>query len=326
MSTFLRLNSTQISAPSLVSLERLPEPIQLSDTPCLIKPFVSLAPLTSFRVGGSAEWFVAPRTVDDLRKSVEWAQARDLPITVLGAGSNLLISDRGLSGLVISTRYLRHSHFDEATAQITATTGEPIVRLAWQAADRGWSGLEWSVGIPGTVGGAVVMNAGAHDGCAADVLLNAQVLTPMGDIQVLSQPDLQYQYRSSVLQRDRRIVLQATFQLKPGVDPHVVNATTKAYLERRHTTQPYHLPSCGSVFRNPNPYKAGQLIEQAGLKGYQIGGAQVSEMHANFIVNVGGATANDIFQLIRYVQAQVRDRWAIDLEPEVKMLGEFVND
>ncbi|MDX2212065.1 MAG: UDP-N-acetylmuramate dehydrogenase [Oculatellaceae cyanobacterium bins.114] len=326
MSTSLRFNSTHLTDSPVVSGQRLPEPIRLPNTNCLIKPQITLAPLTSFRVGGIAEWFVAPRTLNDLQMSVAWAQTQGLAITVLGAGSNLLISDRGLPGLVIGTRHLRYSHFDPTTAQITAAAGEPIVRLAWQAAERGWSGLEWAVGIPGTVGGAVVMNAGAHDGCAADVLLSTQVLTPLGEVQILSQADLGYQYRTSVLQRDRRLVLEATFQLKPGLDPQQVNSTTKTYLERRHTTQPYHLPSCGSVFRNPNPYKAGQLIEQAGLKGYQIGGAQVSEMHANFIVNVGGATASDIFQLIRYVQAQIWERWAIDLEPEVKMLGEFVDD
>jgi UDP-N-acetylmuramate dehydrogenase len=323
MSTSLHLHSTSVRSSIPVSIESLAEPIRLSDTNCLIKPHVTLAPLTSLRVGGVAEWYVAPRTVSDLKASVAWAKRLELPITLLGAGSNLLISDRGLLGLVICTRHLRSSHFDSTTAQVTAAAGEPIVRLAWQAAERGWSGLEWAVGIPGTVGGAVVMNAGAHASCTADVLLNTLVLMPTGEQQVLSQSELGYGYRTSVLQNDPRFVLEATFQLTPGFDPAQVTAVTKAHLERRHSTQPYHLPSCGSVFRNPDPQKAGWLIEQMGLKGYQIGGAQVSEMHANFIVNLGGATANDIFQLIRFVQAQVRDRWAIDLEPEVKMLGVF---
>jgi UDP-N-acetylmuramate dehydrogenase len=289
----------------------------------LVKPWVSLAPFTSFRVGGLAEWYLAPRHLDDLRTGLAWANQEGIPITYLGAGSNLLVSDRGLPGLVICTRYLRYSFFDEAAGQITAATGEPIVRLAWQAADRGWQGLEWAVGIPGTVGGAVVMNAGAHDGCTADILVNAHTISPDGCEEILQPENLGYQYRTSTLQGDRRLVTQATFQLKPGSDPQQVIAITKAHLERRHATQPYHLPNCGSVFRNPHPYKAGWLIEQAGLKGFQIGGAQVSQLHANFIVNCENATANDIFQLIQHIQTVIQERWSIHLEPEVKMLGCF---
>jgi UDP-N-acetylmuramate dehydrogenase len=195
--------------------------------------------------------------------------------------------------------------------------------LAWQAAERGWSGLEWAVGIPGTVGGAVVMNAGAHASCTADILVSVHVLNPDGTTKILLPENLGYRYRTSILQGDRHPVTQATFELQPGYDPQVVMATTRAHLEQRHSTQPYHLPSCGSVFRNPNPYKAGWLIENTGLKGYQIGGAQVAERHANFILNCGNATANDIFQLIRHIQQKVEQQWSISLEPEVKMLGQF---
>jgi UDP-N-acetylmuramate dehydrogenase len=320
-----RCDITKRPSSEVIHLERVVEPVRLLNT-CLIKPHAPLAPLTSFRVGGFAEWFTAPRRLEDLQASLTWAADEGLPVTLLGAGSNLLISDRGLPGLVICTRHLRYSHFDDATGQITAAAGEPIVRLAWQAAERGWQGLEWAVGIPGTVGGAVVMNAGAHDSCTADVLANAHVLGADGSSYVLMPKDLKFQYRTSILQRDRRLVTQATFQLQPGADPKEVMATTKAHFERRHATQPYHLPSCGSVFRNPEPYKAGWLIEQSGLKGYQIGGAQVSELHANFIVNRGHATANDIFQLIDYVQTQIAERWSIHLEPEVKMVGMFERD
>jgi UDP-N-acetylmuramate dehydrogenase len=224
---------------------------------------------------------------------------------------------------VIGTRRLRHSHFDPETGLVTVGAGEPIPRLAWQAADRGWQGLEWSVGIPGTVGGAVVMNAGAHHGCIANYLINAQVLLPDGTLRVLTPQDLQYRYRTSILQGKDWVVTQATLQLQPGADPAAVTAATTDHLNHRKTTQPYHLPSCGSVFRNPAQYKAGWLIEQAGLKGYQIGGAQVAERHANFILNCGGASASDIFRLIRYVQQAVEQRWALKLEPEVRILGEF---
>lgn len=285
--------------------------------------------MTSFRVGGPAELYVAPQTLEDLQASLQWAADQGLPVTLLGAGSNLLISDRGLPGLVISTRHLRYMHFDAETGQLTAGAGEPLPRLAWQAAERGWSGLEWAVGIPGTVGGAVVMNAGAHKSCMADIVVRAHVLSLSGELAVLTPQTLNYSYRSSALQvfqsspQQIRLVTQTIMQLQPGNDPEAILAATTAHLEHRRTSQPYHLPSCGSVFRNPNPYKAGWLIEQTGLKGFQIGGAQIAQRHANFILNCGGATATDILQLIHHVQREVERRWALCLEPEVKMLGEF---
>jgi UDP-N-acetylmuramate dehydrogenase len=295
----------------------------LPGTECLIKSQVSLASFTSFRVGGPAEWYVAPRRLEELQASFEWAQSEELPVTLLGAGSNLLVSDRGLPGLVICTRHLRSTHFDLETGQVTAAAGEPLVRLAWRAAELGWQGLEWAVGIPGTVGGAVVMNAGAHTSCAADILVNTHVLSPKGTLEVLTPQDLGYSYRTSNLQGDKRLVTQATFQLQPGADPAQVMATTAQMLKQRHTNQPYNKPSCGSVFRNPKPHAAGWLIEQTGLKGHRIGNAAVAQRHANFILNCGGATASDIFQLIRYVQHQVEQNWSLRLEPEVRILGEF---
>jgi UDP-N-acetylmuramate dehydrogenase len=300
-----------------------PLQIVLPHTDCVIRSRVPLASLTSFRVGGPAEWYVAPRQIEDLQASLEWANRQGLPITLIGAGSNLLVSDRGLPGLVICTRHLRHTHFDAATGQVTASAGEPIARLAWQAAERGWQGLEWAVGIPGTVGGAVVMNAGAHKHCIADILVNTQVLSPAGKVEYLTLENLNYSYRTSILQSDPRLVTQATFQLQPGAEIAKVMAATTQDLEQRRTTQPYHLPSCGSVFRNPKGYHAAWLIEQTGLKGYRIGAAQVAQRHANFILNCGGATATDIFQMIRYVQQQVEQRWGLRLEPEVRILGEF---
>jgi UDP-N-acetylmuramate dehydrogenase len=281
-------------------------------------------------VGGPAEFYVSPRTTSDLQATLAWAKAQSLPITLLGAGSNLLVSDRGIPGLVISTRHLRSTHFDAKTGQVTAGAGEPIPRLAWQLAELGWQGFEWAVGIPGTLGGAVVMNAGAHSSCLADSLVHAQILTLDGSLETCTPANLGYSYRTSNLQlgpstppQDIRLVTQATLQLQPGTNPEEVLATTTEHLNQRKNTQPYHLPSCGSVFRNPAPYKAGWLIEQAGLKGHQIGGAQIAQRHANFILNCGGATATDIFQLIQYIQQTVEQAWSLRLEPEVKMLGEF---
>lgn len=317
------LNVARFQGQRLKTDNMKTDKICLPGTECLVKSQVSLASFTSFRVGGPAEWLVAPKHFHELEASYEWALNHDLPITLLGAGSNLLISDRGLSGLVICTRHLRYTHFDQETGQVTAAAGEPLVRLAWKAAELGWEGLEWAVGIPGTVGGAVVMNAGAHNGCMADILVDAHVLSSKGSLEVLSPDKLGYNYRTSLLQGDKRLVTQATFQLKPGADPAKVIAATAQHLKQRHSTQPYNKPSCGSVFRNPNPHKAGWLIEQTGLKGYRIGGATVAERHANFILNCGGATASDIFQLIHYVQQQVEHHWSLSLQPEVKILGEF---
>jgi UDP-N-acetylmuramate dehydrogenase len=297
--------------------------LYLPGTDCPLRTGVPLASLTSFRVGGPAEWYVAPRRVEDLQASFEWAQSQGLPLTLLGAGSNLLVSDRGLPGLVICTRHLRQTHFEPDTGRITAGAGEPIARLAWQAAERGFRGLEWAVGIPGTVGGAVVMNAGAHKSCTADILVSVQTLSPTGTVNTLTPQELSFDYRTSILQGGDRLVTQATFQLQPGADPKQVLADTSGHLEQRRLSQPYHLPSCGSVFRNPESRPAAWLIEQIGLKGYQIGGAQVAERHANFILNCGGAKASDIFQIIRHVQQQVEQHWALCLEPEVKILGEF---
>ncbi|HBB35103.1 MAG TPA: UDP-N-acetylenolpyruvoylglucosamine reductase [Cyanobacteria bacterium UBA8803] len=297
--------------------------LYLPGTDCLVRSQVPLASLTSFRVGGPAEWYVAPRHLEDLQASFEWADTQGLPLTLLGAGSNLLVSDRGLPGLVIGTRHLRYSHFDLDTGRVTAGAGESIARLAWLAAERGWEGLEWAVGIPGTVGGAVVMNAGAHNSCAADLLVNVQTISSNAKVELLTPQELGFAYRTSILQGGARLVTQATFQLKPGADPKKVRATTAQHLKQRHRSQPYHLPSCGSVFRNPESQAAGWLIEQLGLKGYQIGGAQVAERHANFILNCGGAKASDIFQLIRHVQQQVEQHWSLWLEPEVRILGEF---
>lgn len=299
------------------------KPQLIPGTDCPLRSGAPLASLTSFRVGGPAEWYVAPRRLEDLQASFEWAKSEGLPLTLLGAGSNLLVSDRGLPGLVICTRHLRQTEFDPDSGTVTAGAGEPIARLAWQAAERGWQGLEWAVGIPGTVGGAVVMNAGAHRSDTAEMLLNIQTLSPDGSLEKLMPQDLGFNYRTSNLQGSHRLVTQATFQLKPGADPKQVYKDTTEHLERRRRSQPYHLPSCGSVFRNPESHAAAWLIEQIGLKGYKVGGAQVAERHANFILNCGGAKASDIFQVIRHVQMQVESHWALCLEPEVRILGEF---
>jgi len=289
----------------------------------LIKSDINLSHQTSYRVGGDAQWYAAPRNWSELEACFSWYQDQDIPLTLLGAGSNLLISDRGIPGLVLSTRYFRDYQFEDQNGLLIADSGEPIARLAWKAAKRGWKGLEWAVGIPGTVGGAVVMNAGAHQQCLGDILVSATILSPDGTLEEVTAKDLEYSYRNSNLQGTGKFVVRAVMQLQPGFTKEQIMKVSNDNWTQRKTTQPYHLPSCGSVFRNPEPKAAGWLIEQLDLKGHKIGDAQVAHRHANFILNCGQATASDIFHLIRYVQEKVEYHWSVSLEPEVKLVGEF---
>lgn len=308
---------------SLAISKTLSAPIQLTQTPNLIKANIPLADYTSYRVGGAAEWYTAPRNREDLYSIFDWYEHQDLPLTLLGAGSNLLISDQGIPGLVVSTRHLRQSELDLDMGRIIAAAGEPIAKIAWKAAKQGWFGLEWAVGIPGTVGGAVVMNAGAHSQSTSDCLVSALLLSPDGTLETLTAEELGFSYRQSNLQGDRRLVIEATFQLKPGFTRQEVMTQTSSNLHQRKNSQPYDKPSCGSVFRNPTPHYAARLIEQLSLKGYRIGGAEVSHRHANFILNAGNAKAQDIFRLICHIQEQVETHCALLLEPEVRIMGEF---
>lgn len=317
------INGTESRPSSTAAISSVPAAPHIPGTRCELRSQVSLAGLTSLRIGGPAEWYLSPRRLEDVQAGIVWAREQQVPITFLGAGSNLLISDRGLPGLVIGMRHLRDISFDAETGRVTASAGVPIARLAWQAAERGWRGLEWAVGIPGTVGGAVVMNAGAHGSETADILVDTHVIQPDNRLSVLQPGDLDFRYRTSNLQGQQQLVTQATFQLQPGFDPQIVLQDTTDDLNQRRTAQPYHLPSCGSVFRNPGSQAAGWLVEKSGLKGYQLGQAQVAQQHANFILNLGGATAADVFRLISHIQEQVEQRWSVQLKPEVKILGDF---
>jgi UDP-N-acetylmuramate dehydrogenase len=292
---------------------------------CPIRLAVPLKGLTTWKVGGLAQWYLEPRTLTEIQSGLAWAKQHSLPITVIGAGSNLLISDRGLAGLVICTRHLRHvnTQFDHEARTIVADGGRMVASLSWQAARKGWGGMEWAAGIPGTLGGAVVMNAGAHGHSIQEILVSTEVLNLDGSIEMIAQQDLNYSYRTSNLQDGSRIVLSAKFELQDLGDAEAIKARTFRDLEKRHRTQPYDRPSCGSVFRNPTPQHAAALIEGLGLKGYRIGDAEVSTLHANFIINRQDATASEIRDLIYYVQRKVKAQYSIELEPEVKMLGEF---
>lgn len=297
-----------------------------SAAPLGLRRAVALADFTTWKVGGPAEWFAEPETPEQLAALLAWGQAEGVPCRVIGAGSNLLVSDAGLGGLTLCNRRLQGSDLERSSGLIEARAGEPIPTLARRAARAGLAGLEWSVGIPGTVGGAVVMNAGAQGGCIADVLESITVVNldrPEKPFELRADA-LAYAYRHSRLQGEPLVVLSARFRLTPGQDPGAVSRRTSENLHSRTSTQPYQQPSCGSVFRNPEPHKAGQLIEALGLKGLSIGAAQVSPIHANFIVNTGQASATEIDQLIREVQLRVQAAHGINLRPEVKRLGLFM--
>ncbi len=275
----------------------------------------------SFRIGGPADILALPRTLGELRQLVSWLFAQRLPFVVLGQGSNVLIADAGIRGIVVKIG----KGLDRvmiAGERVTAEAGVGLPHLARRVVEPGLSGLEFAAGIPASVGGAVVMNAGAH-GCAmADVVRSVRVLTPGGERE-LEGDALGYAYRTSVLQAGNAVVLEVTLQLRRG-DPHAIRARTEQWLLERSQTQPIGPPSSGCIFRNPSGDHAGRLIDLAGAKGVTVGGAQVSDLHANYVLNAGEATAADVLALMDKVSGLVVEKCGVRLEPEIKLLGEFV--
>lgn len=275
---------------------------------------------TTWRIGGPADLLIQPKTKDSVLFTVDLLRRHQIPWSVIGRGSNLLVRDRGIRGAVIKVAEgLSHCEFMGDRVRVGA--GYSMIRLTVEAGKMGLTGLEFAGGIPGSVGGAVYMNAGAHGSELSRILKEAEVLFADGEHKVLSREELEFSYRTSLLQRRKGIVLEAVFQLLPG-DRKEISAALAAYKDRRRQTQPLQLPCAGSVFRNPPGDHAGRLIEAAGLKGFQIGGAQVSEMHANFIVNRGGATAADVLTLMDHVRQVVLARFGVELHPEVLVVGE----
>lgn len=300
---------------------------------------VSLAPYTTMKVGGPAELFAGVSTVSALIRLVRWARTAQLPYYMLGGGSNVLIADAGIRGLVIYNR-CRQVRVDAAPCCVFpqddrpflfAESGVALAGLARQSIAEGLTGLEWAVSVPGTVGGAVVNNAGAHGGEVKDNLYDAMVLDERDEIREIPAAELGYAYRSSSLKRRLTVkagfgpvVLSVNFRLAYG-DAMEIRARADAYLAQRRRTQPVE-PSLGSTFANPPGDYAGRLIDAAGLKGVQSGGVQVSTQHANFIVNPGGvgtAQAADVAALIAQIQEVVQARFGVLLEPEVQMVGEW---
>lgn len=274
---------------------------------------------TSWRIGGPADVFIQPTETEHLVRIMQMTHQYGIPWYVIGKGSNLLVRDGGLRGVVIklADNFADLSINDQV---LTAKGGRSFVSAANHAIRHGLSGLEFATGIPGTVGGAVMMNAGAHGGEVKDVLIDCHVLTPEGEMLHLSHNDLRFEYRYSILKDRPMLVVDASFALHSG-DEQEMSERVRNWAKRRQITQPLSLPSCGSVFRNPEGTHSGRLVEESGLKGKKIGGAQISELHGNFIVNIGGATAKDVLQLIELVQRTIKEKYGYDLHPEVRIVG-----
>ena len=279
-----------------------------------------LARHTTWRIGGSADVMAVAETIEQVRSVLAVARRAGIPFFVLGRGSNLLVRDGGMRGLVIKLGE-GLSEVSRNGGEITALAGKGMVSTANIAIQNGLSGLEVATGIPGSVGGAVAMNAGAHGAEIRDVLRAATVLTVDGELLHVSTADMGFAYRHSVVQEREWIVLSATFALQPG-DRTELRERSRAWSRRRRATQPLSLPNCGSVFRNPPGDHAARLLEAAGLKGLRIGNAAISDLHANFIVNLGGARAVDVLQLMERAAAEVWERFGVRLIPEVRLVGE----
>lgn len=276
---------------------------------------------TTFRVGGPADYYVIPKTKEDVKNIINICKKCKMPFYILGNGSNLLVSDKGYRGVVIQIFKAMNTVTVEGNV-ITAQAGALLSAVASQALANGLAGFEFAAGIPGTLGGACVMNAGAYGGELKDVIKNVTVLTQEGEFLAIDQEDMELGYRTSIIARKGYIVLEAQIELSKG-EPEVIRARMEELKEKRTTKQPLEYPSAGSTFKRPEGYFAGKLIEDAGLRGFRVGDAQVSDKHCGFVVNRGSAAAADIMELIKQVSDKVEEHSGVRLEPEVKRLGEF---
>mgnify|MGYP000039090400 CR=1 FL=1 len=276
---------------------------------------------TTFRIGGPADFYLCPHSTGELSEAIAICRQENLPFFILGNGSNLLVSDKGYRGVVIQI-WKNLSHIQTEGRILRAQAGALLSKIAAQALENGLTGMEFAAGIPGTLGGAVVMNAGAYGGEMKDILKEVEVMTAQGEVLTLSKDELKLGYRTSVVKEKGYIVLSACMELAFG-EQEEIRKTMEELKQKRVDKQPLEMPSAGSTFKRPEGYFAGKLIMDAGLRGFSIGGAQVSQKHCGFVVNKGGATAADVKALIQEVQRQVKDKFGVTLETEVKFLGEF---
>ncbi|GBG95135.1 UDP-N-acetylenolpyruvoylglucosamine reductase [Ligilactobacillus salitolerans] len=277
-----------------------------------------LANYTNTCTGGPADFLVFPKTAAELKLLCRWGKQENIPLTILGNASNLIVKDGGIRGLVIILTKMDQIQVNEQT--VTAQAGAAMIATTQAACQAGLSGLEFAAGIPGSVGGAIFMNAGAYAGEIKDVVQEVLTVDFAGNEHVYRGSELDFGYRHSLIQEQQLIVVQATFQLQPKKESLIREQMDQLNFLRA-SKQPLEYPSCGSVFKRPKGYFTGKLIHDAGLQGYQVGGAQVSLKHAGFIVNRGGATATDYLQVIAHVQAVIKKQFDVVLETEVRILG-----
>jgi UDP-N-acetylmuramate dehydrogenase (EC 1.1.1.158) len=274
---------------------------------------------TYTRLGGKADFYVTPNTYGQIRELVRFSRKAEVPLTIIGNGSNLIVRDGGIRGIVLSLLHL--NRIDVEGTAIIAQSGAAIIDVSKKALEASLTGLEFACGIPGSVGGALFMNAGAYGGEIKDVLESCLIIDRDGNLIKRSASELELSYRKSNIEEKGDIVVEATFRLKEG-DYQTIKSVMDDLTRRREMKQPLEYPSCGSVFKRPPGYFAGKLIQDSDLQGFRIGDAEVSKKHAGFIVNVGNATAKDYIAVIRHIQRTVKEKFNVQLEPEVRIIGE----
>lgn len=276
---------------------------------------------TTFRVGGKADYYVMPSDIESLKQLILLCKKENIPFYIIGNGSNLLVSDSGYRGVIIEI-CRKMNHITTEKDRLTVQAGALLSRVANEALKNDLTGFEFAAGIPGTLGGAVVMNAGAYGGEIKNVISSAKVLTKEGNILNLTKEELELGYRTSIIKKKGYIVLEAVIQLEKG-NQEEIRSYMDELKQRRITKQPLEYPSAGSTFKRPEGHFAGKLIQDSGLRGFRVGDAQVSEKHCGFVINKGNATAKDVMDLIEKVSKKVQEDTGIILEPEVKKLGDF---
>lgn len=279
-------------------------------------------PLKNFtftKTGGPADMLSFPKTAEEVRQIVLYCQENSIPWMVLGNASNLIVRDGGIRGMVVMLAEMKEVMV--ADGRVTAAAGAKLIDTTYEALASNLAGFEFASGIPGSIGGAVYMNAGAYDGEIKDVFESADFLLPNGEIKKMTAEEMDFSYRHSAIQEMQGVILKATFALKNG-DHSAIKARMDELTELRTSKQPLEYPSCGSVFKRPVGHFTGKLIQDAGLQGLKWGGAQISEKHAGFIVNIDQATATDYVELIAHIQSVIKEKFNVDLETEVRIIGE----
>lgn len=300
------------------------EKLCICTSPERVKEQEPMAKHTTFRIGGPADYYVMPSDDEEVRKLAALCREEDVPYYIVGNGSNLLISDEGYRGVIIAIGK-EMSEVEVLGTEIRAQAGALMSQIASAALENELAGFEFASGIPGTIGGAAVMNAGAYGGEMKDVIREVTVLDGEGKKKILSGDELEFGYRTSKVMEERYTVLEVRICLTKG-EREEIREKMDDFRQRRITKQPLEYPSAGSTFKRPEGYFAGKLIQDTGLRGFTVGGAQISEKHSGFVINKGGATAQDVNCLMQEVANRVYEKFGVRLEPEVKKLGEFGTD